>query len=65
MAPDACTLTGSYGIARRVVLTHRAPVVLTLVRHFLFMETLAQAQQVAISHGDTIAAVREVPPVLF
>lgn len=38
---------------------------LTLVRHFLFIETLAKAQHVAISHGDTIEAAREVPPALF
>jgi hypothetical protein len=64
IAPDGCTLTGSYGIDRRVVLVHGAPAVLTLPLNLLFVDITARAQHVVIAHAVDTQDARQVPPVL-
>jgi hypothetical protein len=64
IAADGCTLTGSYGIDRRVVVTHPAQAALILPLNLLFVDTTAKAHHVAIVHANDIEEAREVPPVL-
>jgi hypothetical protein len=58
------TLTGCYGIDRRVVVTHGVQAVLTLSLNLLFVDTTVEAQHVAIAHAIDIQDARQVTPVL-
>jgi hypothetical protein len=64
IAADGCTQTGSYGLDRRVVVTHPAQAALPLPLNLLFVDTTAKAQHVAIAHANDSEDAREVPPVL-
>jgi hypothetical protein len=64
IAADGCTLTGSYGIDRRVVVTHGVQAVLTLPLNLLFVDTTAETQHGAIAHATDTQDASEVPPVL-
>jgi 3'-phosphoadenosine 5'-phosphosulfate sulfotransferase (PAPS reductase)/FAD synthetase len=64
IAADGCTMTGSYGIDRRVVVTHPAQEELPLPINILFVDTSAKAQHVAISHANGIEEATGSPHVL-
>jgi hypothetical protein len=51
IAADGCTLTGSYGRDRRVVMTPPAQAELPLPINVLCVDTTANARHVAISHA--------------
>jgi hypothetical protein len=55
IAADGCTMTGSHGRADRVVVTHPAQEELPLPINLLFVDTLAKALHVAISHADDMS----------
>jgi hypothetical protein len=52
IAADGCTMTGSYGMDSRVLVTHLEQEELPLPINILFVDTRAKAQHVAISHVD-------------
>jgi hypothetical protein len=54
IAADGCTLTGSRDMDDRVVVTPPAQAELPLPIHLLVVDTMANAQHVAISHADNI-----------
>jgi hypothetical protein len=64
IAADGCTMPGSYGSDRRVVVTPPAQAELSLPINMLFVDTTAQAQHVAISHVPESEDARGLPPVL-
>jgi hypothetical protein len=64
IAADGCTLTGSYGVDRRVVVTPPDQDELPLPINLLFVDATATAQHVAIAHADDLEAAREAPQVL-
>jgi hypothetical protein len=54
IAADGCTLTGSYGLESRVVVTHPAQEELPLPIHLLFVDATVKAQHVALSQSDDV-----------
>jgi hypothetical protein len=64
MAADGCTLPGSYGIDRRVVVTSPDQEELPLPINILFVDTTAKAQHVAISQANVNEEARGLPHVL-
>jgi hypothetical protein len=63
IAADGCTMPGSYGIDKRVVVTHPEQEELPLPINLLFVDTTAKAQHVAISHTNDREDTREPPQV--
>ena len=61
IAADGCTVTGSYGLDRHVVVTHPAQAALPLPLNLLFVDATAKAQHVAVAHANDPDDVREVP----
>jgi hypothetical protein len=61
IAADGCTITGSYGLDRRVVMTPSDQAELPLPINVLFVDTTAKAQHVAISHANDREDARGVP----
>jgi hypothetical protein len=64
IAADGCTMPGSYGLDRRVVVTHPDQDELPLPINILFIDTMAKAQHVAISQATVHEEARESPQVL-
>ena len=64
IAADGCTMPGSYGLDRRVVVTLPAQAELPLPINILVVDTTAKARHVAISHPNVDEEVRRVPSVL-
>jgi hypothetical protein len=64
IAADGCTMTGSYGLDRRVVVTHSDQEELPLPLNILFVDTSAKAQHVAISHANDMEETRGSPQVV-
>jgi hypothetical protein len=64
IAADGCTMTGSYGADRRVVVTHPEQEELPLPINVLFVDARATAQHVAISHANDIEEAKGSPHVL-
>ena len=64
IAADGCTMPSSYGLDRRVVVTHPHQAELPLPINILFVDATANAQHVALSHADDLQAAREAPQVL-
>jgi hypothetical protein len=64
IAADGCTMPGSYGLDRRVVLTHPDQDELPLPINILFIDTTAKAQHVAISQANAHEDAKESPQVL-
>ena len=64
IAADGCTNPGSYGIDRRVVVTHPDQEELPLPINILFVDITAKAQHVAISQAHVNEDARGVPQVL-
>jgi hypothetical protein len=64
IAADECTLTGSYGIDRRVVVNPSAQAALPRPLNLLLVDTTAKAQHVALAHANDIDEVKVTPPVL-
>jgi hypothetical protein len=64
IAADGCTMPGSYGRGRHVVVTHPDQEELPLPINILFVDTTAKAQHVAISRANDLEETRESPHVL-
>jgi hypothetical protein len=54
IAADGCTMTGSYGMDNRVVMTPPAHAELPLPINVLFVDHTANARHVAISHTNDL-----------
>jgi hypothetical protein len=65
IAPNGGTLTGSYGIDRRVVVPHGAQAVLCWSLNRRLEDSTAAAQQVASALAIDMQDTREVPPALY
>jgi hypothetical protein len=64
IAADGCTMTGSYGLDGRMVVSHPDQEELPLPINILFVDARAKAQHVAISHANDMEEAKGSLPVL-